>query len=71
MPWCEPCDKFYNPNTVSGDGSCPSCGTKIDAPAVVVASNRIPWHFWLLAAAAGIYLGWRAVQGVVALLGLF
>ena len=30
--------------------------------------DRVPWHFWLLVAAAIVYLGWRAVQGVALLL---
>ena len=33
-------------------------------------SERIPWHFWLLLAAAVVYLGWRALQGVALLLTL-
>lgn len=24
-----------------------------------------PWHFWLVVAMATLYLGWRAVEGVV------
>jgi hypothetical protein len=24
----------------------------------------VPWHFWLLLLAAGIYLGYRAIQGI-------
>ena len=24
-----------------------------------------PWHFWLVVAMATVYLGWRAVEGVV------
>ncbi|MDH3471079.1 MAG: hypothetical protein OEM94_07160 [Acidimicrobiia bacterium] len=27
-----------------------------------------PWHFWLLIGAAGLYLGLRLVQGIVALI---
>ncbi len=26
MPWCDPCERFLNPNTLSEDGSCPACG---------------------------------------------
>jgi hypothetical protein len=25
----------------------------------------VPWHFWILVVAAGLYLGWRAIQGVL------
>ncbi len=24
-----------------------------------------PWHFWLVVVMAAVYLGWRAVEGVV------
>ncbi|MEY4130203.1 MAG: hypothetical protein RLZZ31_327 [Actinomycetota bacterium] len=61
MPWCEDCSKFWNPNSVSADGSCPSCGRLIGEPDQV---RKIPWHFWLLVVALVLYLGWRAVQGV-------
>jgi hypothetical protein len=27
-------------------------------------TSRVPWHFWVLVAAAALYLGWRAVQGI-------
>lgn len=64
MPWCEDCAKFWNPNSMAPDGSCPTCGRRIaEAP-----STKVPWHFWLLVGAAGLYLGWRAIQGVLWLL---
>jgi hypothetical protein len=31
------------------------------------ANVKIPWHFWVMVAAAAIYLGWRAIQGLIAL----
>ena len=71
MPWCEPCARFYNPNSLNADGTCPSCGRTIETPESVVERNRVPWHFWLLLVAAGGYLGWRAIQGLLALAGLF
>jgi hypothetical protein len=58
VPWCDDCAKFWNPNSMNRDGTCPTCGTRIAEPA------RVPWHFWLLLAALSVYLGWRAVQGV-------
>ena len=43
---------------MNADGSCPTCGREIAAPA------KTPWHFKLLMAAVALYLGFRAVQGV-------
>lgn len=61
MPWCEDCAKFWNPNSMPPDGTCPSCGRMIaEAP----ETSKVPWHFWILVAAAALYLGWRLVQGV-------
>ena len=61
MPWCEPCGRFFNPNTLEPDGSCPSCRSTVAAPAPPV---RVPWHFWVLVAGIGLYLGWRLIQMV-------
>ena len=61
MPWCEPCGRFYNPNTLEPDGSCPACRSTVAAPPAPV---RVPWHFWVLVAAVGLYLGWRLIQMV-------
>ena len=36
MPWCEPCEAFYNPNTLRADGRCPRCGAQVGDPAAVV-----------------------------------
>lgn len=58
MPWCEECSKFWNPTSMNADGTCPTCGRTIVAPA------KTPWHFKLLMAALVLYLGFRAVQGV-------
>ena len=61
------------------DGTCPNCGqpvepggahpaTGTDAPSSSEAAaddhKGMPWHFWLLAAALALYLGWRAFQGL-------
>ena len=66
MPWCEPCGRFYNPNTLTPEGKCPSEHQVADANA---AGTKVPWHFWALLLALGVYLAWRAVQGVVWLAG--
>ncbi|HEX9683724.1 MAG TPA: hypothetical protein VGA13_11620 [Acidimicrobiales bacterium] len=46
---------------MSEDGGCPTCGSIL----VAEAEPTTPWHFKLLVASAAVYLGWRAVQGVV------
>lgn len=61
MPWCESCARYWSPNSLPPDGSCPSCG-RVIAEAPVPA--RVPWHFWVLVVAVAVYLGWRVVQGV-------
>ncbi len=62
MPWCEPCGRFYNPNTLDRDGKCPSAHQVGDPK---LAHQKVPWHFWLLLGALALYLGWRVVQGVL------
>jgi hypothetical protein len=61
MPWCDACSRYLTPNALATDGSCPSCKRVVAEPA---RAERAPWHFWLLVGSAGLYLGWRAVQGV-------
>lgn len=81
MPWCEDCAKFWNPNSVAADGTCPSCGRAVatDRPDRDAdptwgmgpddIDTTVPWHFWVMLAALGVYLGWRVLQGVAWLLG--
>ena len=85
MAWCESCERYLTPATLTAEGSCPACGSEVKHPREHHASEpgsaggsgsadagveRIPWHFWLLLAAAAVYLGWRAVQGIALLLSL-
>jgi len=65
MPWCEDCSKFWNPNTIPPDGTCPTCHRIIADP----PDTRVPWHFWLLVAGLVLYLGWRVIQGFQWLIG--
>ncbi len=44
------------------DGTCPTCGKQI---AEAKAEPRAPWHFVLLLIALAIYLGYRAIQGII------
>ena len=68
MPWCEPCEQFYNPNTLTSQGNCPSCGMFVGAASEEASmpeaepSIKVPWHFWLLCIATAGYLVWRFVQ---------
>lgn len=71
MPWCETCDRFYNPNTLQADGTCPTCGRLVASPQRPLAADSAegtgsgtPWHFKLLVAATVLYLTWRLLQGV-------
>ena len=74
--FCEPCNKWREPNALLADGTCPRCGTQLDenapaasdaASAKAQAAAKIPWHFWVMVAATAIYLGWRVIQGLQAL----
>lgn len=77
MPWCEACDRFYTPSTLSTAGDCPE-GHHVaepDAPSTLPQSTaepreeepdpKVPWHFWVLLVSAVVYLGWRAVEGII------
>ena len=61
MPWCHPCERYYNPTSLTPEGRCPKCGeTVVDKQPI----PRVPWHFWIIVVAAGAYLGWRAIQAI-------
>jgi len=60
MPWCEDCEKFWNPPSLPPDGSCPTCGAVIGDP----PDTSIPWHFWILMSVSVAYLGYRYLQGI-------
>ena len=65
VPWCETCDRFYNPNTLQANGSCPTCGKVVGEPgADGAAVGGAPWHFKLLVAATAVYLSYRLIQGI-------
>jgi len=77
VPWCAHCDRFLSPPTVNVDGTCPRCGSTVDAPEQVKTQTErdeeelspVPWHLKLLAVAIAIYLGYRLVQGIEWVLG--
>jgi hypothetical protein len=65
VPQCATCDRFYNPNSLRADGSCPTCGTHVAEPTPEATSPGAPWHFKLLLGVTLLYLGWRLVEGIV------
>lgn len=83
MPWCDPCERFWNFNALTLEGKCPRCGIVLDMSGVKQSESdkseltgpsssdapRVgaPWHFWLFLVAASVYLVWRAIQGIVML----
>jgi len=62
VPWCEDCAKFWNPNTLSAQGECPTCGRRIAEPGSGDLDVKAPWHFKVLVVSAGVYLLWRFLQ---------
>jgi hypothetical protein len=65
MPWCEECAKYWTPNSMNDDGTCPACGRVVEAPVVAdpdETDEGAPWHFKLLVGAVVFYLGWRFIQ---------
>ncbi|MCP3936367.1 MAG: hypothetical protein GY708_13455 [Actinomycetia bacterium] len=71
MAWCDECDRYVTPTSVTNDGTCPFCdsGTVlVDKPAPAadrLAQPRAPWHFKLIVALTALYLLWRLVQFVI------
>jgi hypothetical protein len=65
VPWCDSCDKYLAPNTVTTDGQCPTCDAEVDtADANNDTAGKVPWHFWLVVVALVAYLGWRLIVGI-------
>jgi hypothetical protein len=73
MPWCETCSRFYNPNSLGPDGSCPTCGRVVAGPPPpsdastdesdeAKPKERTPWHFKLLLVLVVVYLTYRFIQ---------
>ena len=82
MPWCPQCEQYLAPPRVRVDGTCPDCRRPIEAGGAHVGSatadsraaeplDPLPWHFKFLLGALALYLGYRALQGVEWLVGLF
>ena len=69
MPWCVHFNKVLTPPTVTAEGTCPRCGTKVERgliPGMTRTDDEpkpaVPWHLKLLLAAFALYLGWRLLQ---------
>jgi hypothetical protein len=60
MPWCEECAKYWTPNSMNEDGTCPKCDGEVEE--VENESESAPWHFKLMVGALVVYLGYRFVQ---------
>jgi hypothetical protein len=74
VPWCADCDRFYNPNSLNADGTCPTCGRLVgeeatgpDKPEKLrkFSDEPTPWHFKALIVVVSIYLTFRLIQGIV------
>ena len=65
MPHCDTCERFYNPNSVRPDGTCPGCDEQLAEPLTRFEREGAPWHFKVLVAATVLYLGWRLLQGIL------
>jgi len=64
MPWCEDCAKYWTPNSMNEDGTCPTCGRVVEEQTNTEAADdeKAPWHFKLMVVALVAYLGWRVVE---------
>ncbi|NBU95763.1 MAG: hypothetical protein EBS20_07725 [Actinobacteria bacterium] len=66
MPWCEPCGRYLTPSSTKADGTCPTCGSDVEAQErrtnEHLEEERAPWHFKLLVVALIAYLAWRIVD---------
>jgi hypothetical protein len=79
MPWCDRCDRFYTPSTLTREGDCPAghhvadpdepLPQSVAPPREEEPEPKIPWHFWVLLVSVVVYLGWRAIQGLQWLFG--
>ncbi|MCP3938361.1 MAG: hypothetical protein GY708_23680 [Actinomycetia bacterium] len=72
MPWCDHCDVYLAPNTITAEGACPTCEHEVDTADLKAAAKpptRAPWHFWVMVVALVGYLGWRLVDGIIWLVG--
>ena len=66
MPWCDSCDAYRAPNSLTTEGRCATCGSEVDgADLKEQGPVKAPWHFWVMVVALVLYLGWRLVDAVI------
>ena len=63
MPYCESCERFYSPNTLTAAGDCPD-GHHVADPEPEPERPKAPWHFKVLVGFAVLYLAWRLLQAI-------
>jgi hypothetical protein len=63
VPWCDQCNRFLNPPSLTEAGECPTCGRVVAEPKTR-EEVTVPWHLKLLLVALAIYLLYRAWQGI-------
>ncbi|NNC80731.1 MAG: hypothetical protein HKN94_11345 [Acidimicrobiales bacterium] len=66
--WCNVCSAYRSVD-LDGGSDCPGCGADLSESADPRVGDSAPWHFWLVVVALALYLGWRLVQGLAALVG--
>ncbi|MAW72542.1 MAG: hypothetical protein VYC75_11145 [Actinomycetota bacterium] len=62
MTWCDRCNREFDIGLVDDQGGCPACGQWLGDPP---SGGSVPWHFWVVVTGAVLYLGWRALEGIV------
>lgn len=41
MPWCDDCAKYWAPSAMRDDGTCPTCGRRLEGPARPVTAENL------------------------------
>ena len=68
MAWCEQCDRYLTPTSLSDQGHCPFCDGQVvpgegDQPLPSgEPARKAPWHFKMIVLLTAAYLLWRLVQ---------
>ncbi len=71
MAWCDDCDRYVTPTSVTDDGTCPFCDSykvlvdRQDPSVEAPAQPGAPRHFKLIVVLTALYLAWRLVEFVI------